>query len=148
MAVNVEYNTGAMMSYFLSAHMPWEGYVISFNGTKGRLEHIAHESTYISGDGSVPGRVKESDVSTKIIRNFSPAEEIKVRTGEGGHGGGDDPLLASVFESDPPADPLGRAAGAPDGAYSILSGVAAYHSIDRGDVVSIDELLGEWANKL
>ena len=51
----VEYENGVKMSYSLNAFMPWEGYMISFNGTKGRIEHRCEESVYISGDGSVPG---------------------------------------------------------------------------------------------
>jgi predicted dehydrogenase len=148
MVVNVEYDAGALMSYCLMAHMPWEGYRVYFNGTKGRLEHIACESTYTSGDGSVPGELQPNKTFTRLIPNFEQVQEIPIRTGAGGHGGGDNLLLDDLFLPNPPADTLNRAAGAADGAYSILTGVAAYHSIDSGRIISVDELLGEWAGKM
>ena len=39
MNVIVRYNTGATLSYSLNAFNAWEGYMIAFNGTKGRIEH-------------------------------------------------------------------------------------------------------------
>ena len=62
---------------------------------------------------------------------------------EGGHGGGDPILLADIFDPNPPADPLRRKASQKDGAYSILIGVAAYHSIDSGLPVKIADLIGD-----
>ena len=50
-------------------------------------------------------------------------------------------LLDDVFLLDPPADPLGRKAGELDGAYSILTGIAAYTSIDAGRAIKIAELV-------
>ena len=58
MHVTVTYRNGAMLSYSLHSFMPWEGYMIAFNGTIGRLEHLCQESVYFSGDGSVPGAIK------------------------------------------------------------------------------------------
>ena len=52
-------------------------------------------------------------------------------------------LLDDVFLPNPPADPLGRKAGQLDGAYSILTGIAAYRSIDSGRPVKIAELVDE-----
>ena len=68
---------------------------------------------------------------------------MAVRTGTGGHGGGDNPLLADIFDPNAPADPLHRKADQRDGAYSILVGVAAWHSIDTGQAVKIADLLGD-----
>ncbi len=42
-----------------------------------------------------------------------------------------------------PPDPLGRQADQRDGAYSILVGIAACHSIDTGRAVRIGDLLGD-----
>jgi len=55
MQLVVGYENGVRMAYSLNAFMPWEGYIISFNGAKGRLEQKCMETVYISGDGSVPG---------------------------------------------------------------------------------------------
>ena len=35
MAVMVRYNTKAILAYSLNTYMPWEGYRVAFNGTKG-----------------------------------------------------------------------------------------------------------------
>ena len=49
MAVMVRFENGAVMSYSLNAHCPWEGYRVMFNGTKGRLEVDVTERSYVSG---------------------------------------------------------------------------------------------------
>ena len=141
MNLAVRYDTGATMSYSLNAFLPVEGYSIAFNGDRGRLEHRACENTYVSGDGTVPGELKRGNVSITVISAFQSPREVEVHTGRGGHGGGDVVLLDDVFRPDPPADPLGRKAGQLDGAYSILTGIAAYRSIDSGRPVRIAELV-------
>ncbi len=141
MNVSVRYDSGATMSYSLNAFMPMEGYTIAFNGSRGRLEHRACENTYISGDGTVPGELARGKVSITLIPAFASPRELEVRTGKGGHGGGDVLLLDDVFLPEPPEDPLGRKAGHLDGAYSILIGVAAYRSIDSGRPVRITDLV-------
>ena len=143
MNVAVRYDTGATMSYSLNAFIPIEGYQVVFNGNRGRLEHRACENTYISGDGSVPGELEKGNVSITHIPAFQSPREIDVRTGKGGHGGGDVLLLDDLFLPDPPPDPLGRRATHIDGAYSILTGIAAYRSIDTGKPVKIAELVDE-----
>ena len=141
MTLSVRYRSGALLSYILTACSPYEGYRVVFNGSKRRLEHGACEDTYISGDGSVPGELQRKKTFITLIPEFSPPQEIEVRVAKGGHGGGDSPLLADIFEPDAPADPLARKAGITDGAYSILIGVAACHSIDSGKPVKISDLL-------
>lgn len=143
MSVSVKYKGGTLLNYMLHCYSPREGYAIAFNGTKGRIEHTASESTYMSGDGTVPGRLSKSDVTITLIREFSSPESIDVRTGEGGHGGGDVVLLADLFDPDAPADPLRRKASQRDGAYSVLVGIAAYHSIDSGKAIGISDLIGD-----
>jgi len=143
MSVSVRYKRGTILSYLLHSYSPYEGYKIAFNGSKGRLEHAACENTYISGDGTTPGELAKGKVSVTLIPEFSMPQEIEVRTGKGGHGGGDPVLLADLFDPNAPKDPLKRKAYQRDGAYSILVGVAAYHSIDTGKAVSIPALLGD-----
>ncbi len=142
-SVTVRYRGGALLSYMLHSYSPWEGYYIAFNGTTGRIEHKACENTYISGDGTVPGELSKGNVSITLIPQFAQPQEIEPRVVAGGHGGGDPPLLADIFDPNAPADPLGRKADQRDGAYSILTGVAAYHSIDTGKAVKIPDLLAD-----
>jgi predicted dehydrogenase len=137
----VRYNTGAFMSYSLNAFMPWEGYRIAFNGTKGRLEQDCVESVYISGDNNVPGETIPDGTKIRLYPHFLPAKNIPVRTGEGGHGGGDLVLLNDLFAKNPPKDPYLRAAGFGDGAMSILTGIAANKSMATGKAVKIASLV-------
>ena len=137
----VRYDTGAFMSYSLNAFMPWEGYKIAFNGTKGRLEHDCVESVYISGDGRVQGATIPQGTKIRLYPHFKPAQDIPVMTGKGGHGGGDEPLLVDLFSPRPPRDPYLRAADYTAGAMSILVGVAANKSMQTGQPVLIDRLV-------
>jgi predicted dehydrogenase len=137
----VEYENGVKMTYSLNAFMPWEGYIISFNGTLGRLEHRCEETVYISGDGSVPGALVSSGTTTHIYPHFKPAYGVDIWQAEGGHGGGDSPLLKDIFNPDGSGDPYLRAADHRGGAYSILTGIAANLSMNERKVVRVDELV-------
>ncbi|MGC9454629.1 MAG: Gfo/Idh/MocA family oxidoreductase [Phycisphaerae bacterium] len=143
MSVSVRYSRGAMMNYFLFTYSPWEGYQIAFNGNKGRLEHGSTQFAYISGEqeSADPGQIKKEGLYITLHPHFGDPKGFEPRTAKGGHGGGDDPLLADIFDPNAPADPLGRKADHRDGAYSILTGVAAYHSIDQGKPIKIADLV-------
>ena len=150
MAVMVKYASGATMSYHLTAYSPWEGWRIAFNGTKGRLEAEIHENSYISGgEGDANSRTVEG---AKEIEVYEPAlirvrplwgkpYDVEVPENEGGHGGGDARLLKDLFAPSPESDLLGRAAGVRDGAYSILTGIAANQSFNTGLPVQIADLV-------
>jgi predicted dehydrogenase len=142
MQVLVEYASGARLSYSLHAFMPWEGYEIAFNGTRGRLEHGCRESVYRSGDGTTPGELSAEGAWIRLRPHFGPPRDVPVDRGEGGHGGGDERLLAALF-GPPEPDPLGRAADHVAGAWSILTGIAANRSIASGLPVRVAELVPE-----
>jgi len=110
MNVLVKYDTGTTLCYSVNAFNAWEGYVICFNGTKGRLEHKSEESVYLIGDGSVPGALKPDGTTIKIYPLREPAYGVDVWTGEGGHGGGDDVMLADIFGAEKKSDKYMRAA--------------------------------------
>jgi len=141
MSVNVRYRGGALMSYLLHTYSPVEGYRVAFNGTKGRIEHYANENTYISGDENIPGQLARDSVGVALIPEFKSPTALSPRLSEGGHGGGDPVMLADIFDPDGRPDPLGRKANQVDGIYSIMVGIAAYRSIQRGQPVRIAELL-------
>ena len=52
MAVLVRYDTGATMTYHLTAYSPWEGYRLMVNGSTGRLELEVVESDHVSPAGA------------------------------------------------------------------------------------------------
>ncbi|MGC0397952.1 putative dehydrogenase [Streptomyces sp. SAI-126] len=150
MAVLVRYTSGATLTYHLTAYAPWEGYRVSFNGSEGRLELLVEESTWtrsevrVQGDtavlhgDAVGGTAGRTELTLR--RFWEPPREIKVRTGEGGHGGGDVGMLADLF-GEPEADPLGRAADEIAGARSLVTGLAANRSFESGGPVRTRDLL-------
>jgi predicted dehydrogenase len=141
MAGSVAYDSGAVMSYSLNAYMPKEGYYVAFNGEKGRIELDELERSYVSGhDGEMERATPRSGVRITVHPHFSKAYEVEPPKAVGGHGGGDVLLLSDVFKG-PGEDPLGRAADHIDGAYSILTGVAARNSIETGRPVEIADLV-------
>ncbi|MFA5203786.1 MAG: Gfo/Idh/MocA family oxidoreductase [Lentisphaeria bacterium] len=140
MNVVVDYHSGAQMSYSLNAFTPFEGYRIEFNGTKGRLEHVCQESSYVNGDGGVQGGFLADATRTRVYPHFQPPRDIPVRTGEGGHGGGDTVMLNDIFGV-PAPDPLRRSADQIQGAYSVLVGIAANRSMASGAAVRIGDLV-------
>jgi predicted dehydrogenase len=141
MNVLVTYDTHATLCYSLNAFNGWEGYVVSFNGTKGRLEHKMEELVYVSGDGSVPGAIKKEGTSIRVFPLREAAYQIEPRKGEGGHAGGDDPMLRDLFHPDRLADPLLRAADQRAGACAVLIGAAANSSFASGQPVAISDLV-------
>lgn len=143
MNVIVNYRSGATMSYSLHAFMPWEGFTISFNGTRGRIEHVCRESVYVNGDGNTPGELQLKGSHTTVFPHFLPAEPLELWSGSGGHGGGDPVLLNDLFGTNPPADKYLRAADQRAGAWSIMTGVAANHSLVSGQPVRIADLIGD-----
>jgi predicted dehydrogenase len=141
MNVQVRYNTGATMAYSLNAFNGWEGYIITFNGTKGRLEHKEEERMFLSRDNSLPRAVKAEGTYIRIYPMRAPAYEVEVWTGEGAHGGGDRVMLDDLFLPEKPADKYLRASDHRGGAYSILTGIAANHSFVSGKAVQIADLV-------
>jgi hypothetical protein len=144
MNVLVRYNTGAQMSYSLNAFSPWEGFRVSFTGTKGRIEVEAIEAVYINagGDPSKEGVVKGKKIT--VYPMFGDAYSVDSGKIEGGHGGGDTVLLNDIFGV-PEYDPFHRAAGYVDGCMSILTGISANKSMASGmpvDVLSLVDIPG------
>jgi hypothetical protein len=131
MTATVKYDNDVSMSYSLNAFMPYEGYRIGFNCTKGRLEHRNFERQ---------PWVTEPEDEIVVIKNFGHREVITVPHGVGGHGGGDKRLLDMIFTPGLP-DPYKQTADHMAGAYAALTGFAAIRSIDERRMVEISELL-------
>ncbi|MFD0717550.1 Gfo/Idh/MocA family protein [Paenibacillus sp. GCM10027626] len=140
MGVMVRYKNNAILTYSLNAYLPWEGYRIAFNGTKGRLEMAIVEQSYVNsgGDKALEGALKNKTIT--VFPMFAAPYEVEVEEGVGGHGGGDPVLLNDIFGV-PLQDRYKRAANHIDGARSILTGIAANRSIRTGQPVKIDELV-------
>ncbi|MGH3995437.1 MAG: Gfo/Idh/MocA family oxidoreductase, partial [Pseudonocardiaceae bacterium] len=85
MAVLVGYAGGAMLSYSLNAHSPWEGYRVGVNGTAGRIELDVVE------------RGRGQGTSLVLQRHWEPARRLEIPKDAGDHGGGDALLLDDLF---------------------------------------------------
>ena len=88
LAVIVDYERGATLSYALNAHSPWEGYRIAVNGTEGRaeLEVVERAAVLVGSDGNVvvdPSALPESSLADRW-----PATHAAASLG-GGPGGPD-----------------------------------------------------------
>jgi len=131
MSVQVRYHNRVPMSYSLNAFMPYEGYAVGFNGTKGRLDVRAYHAQ--------PWKV-ENLAEFRITQSFKTSQTFALKSGDGGHWGADQVMQDQIFR-DPKPDPLGRKAGSREGALSALIGIAARHSIEQRRPVKIDELV-------
>ncbi|MFN7250370.1 MAG: Gfo/Idh/MocA family oxidoreductase [Anaerobacillus sp.] len=140
LGVIVQYKNKAILNYSLNAYLPWEGFIISFNGSKGRIEVKVREQTYINsgGDKSDEGAIQEKFI--QVLPMFGKPYEVEVEETGGGHGGGDPVLLRDLFGT-PAEDEFRRAATHVDGAMSILTGIAGNISLRTGQAVKVDELI-------
>jgi len=127
----VRYSNGVQMNYSLNAAMPMEGYRLAFNGEGGRLEVRDYERQ--------PWKVEDKS-EAYLIKNFSgKREKIEMPHFEGGHAGGDDRLRDVIFRNARVPEYM-RLPDARAGAMSVLTGVAARTSIEKGRPVRVAEL--------
>ncbi|WP_022885926.1 Gfo/Idh/MocA family protein [Glaciibacter superstes] len=162
LAVLVDYDTGATMSYSLNAHSPWEGYRVTVNGTEGRaeLEVIERGAVLIGDDGRVvvdPSNPNSNPVAAAgderdrtdlrpngerliLQRHWEAAQEIEIPDGIGSHGGGDAYLLDHLFHRTQVDEPLHRVAGFADGVRAVSVGIAANRSLETGAPVRYIDL--------
>ncbi len=131
MSLAVRYAGGALLTYSLVAHSPWEGWRISISGTGGRLEAEDFSSGSRAADRIREVRVWDRQGGETVHR---------VVRSDAVHGGSDALMRTALFRGGVP-DPLGRQAGSRAGAMSLLIGAAANLSIASGQAVRIDDLL-------
>lgn len=140
MSVLVRYESGAMMSYSLTTYSPREGFRVAFTGTKGRMEVEVSENTYINGADKADMEGAAVGTSIKVYPMFGTPYDVEFTEGKGSHGGGDAIMFNDIFGT-PEPDPFNRAASHIDGAFSILTGIAANKSIATGLPVNIKDLV-------
>ena len=130
----VRYDQGALLSYSVNFSVPYEGYRLAINGTKGRIETMEYH---------MPKRVPfPTPVQTiDYFPLFGSKETIHVVHREGGHGGGDPILLEDLFLGPDPNRPYEILSGSKDGAYSIGTGEAVWRSVKEGRPVTLEEVL-------
>ncbi|XOJ02091.1 Gfo/Idh/MocA family protein [Paenibacillus polymyxa] len=140
-AATVKYSGGALMSYSVNFSLPYEGYRLAINGTKGRLETLEY---HMPARTPFPTPVQTID----YFPLFGSKETIHVVHREGGHGGGDPLLLEDIFLGEDKKRPYRILSGAEDGAYSVAAGEAVWRSVEEHRPISIDEVLGGWNSRV
>jgi predicted dehydrogenase len=130
LSVLVKYQNQVQMTYSLNAYLPWEGLNVVFNGSRGRLEMKLVEMSYVNsgGDRENEGSLESCDIT--VFPMFAAPYKADFSVGAGGHGGGDNAMLADLF-GEPEHDPLKRAADHRAGAMSILTGIAGNISMQQ-----------------
>lgn len=145
MQVQVQYANNVSLNYTLCAYSPWEGLEIRFHGTKGELVHKHIEVHGVFGgerDRSTPDDAFETTLHLAGER----AKDVPVWRPKtsGGHGGADPVMLGYLFDA-PNVEPdrYKRGSTHVDGAWSILTGIAANASIASGEAIDVDHMLSE-----
>lgn len=149
MSAQIKYANDTVVNYSLTTYSPYEGYRVAFNGTEGRIEAWL-DIPYLKDeqmDQEALHNLEMSQDETELVRQpmivhklWNKYEKVIVTTEKAGHGGGDKRLHEKIFQNPEQKDPFDRAAGARDGAMSILVGIAARKSIESGNPIRIEEL--------
>ncbi|UOQ43974.1 Gfo/Idh/MocA family oxidoreductase [Halobacillus salinarum] len=129
----VKYDRGALLSYSINFSLPYEGYRLAINGTKGRLE-----TKEFHAPSRVPFPVPEQTI--EYFPLFGAKETIQVLTQQGGHGGGDPVIQEDLFIGEDPKRSFTTLSGSQDGAYAVMTGEAVWRSVKEKRAVTIDEL--------
>jgi predicted dehydrogenase len=131
MTMNVRYHTGVLMSFSLNAFMPYEGFRIGFNGTKGRLDaRVYHAQPW-------PVDVL---AEIRVTPLFKPSRTLTVPKGGASHWGSDERLHESIFRG-PVPDPLHQRITVREAALECLLPIAARRSVEQQRPVFIEELV-------
>ncbi|WP_431800475.1 Gfo/Idh/MocA family protein [Halobacillus andaensis] len=132
----IQYDKGALLSYSINFSLPYEGYRLAINGTKGRIE-----TTEFHAPSRVPFRVPEQTIDYFPL--FGSKETIHVLQQEGGHGGGDPVIQEDIFLGEDPSRPYRVLSGSEDGAYAVTTGEAVWRSVKEKQPINIEKLLHE-----
>lgn len=140
MQVQAQYANDVSLNYTLCAYSPWEGVEVKFHGTKGELTHRHIETHGVFG--GIRDLTNRDQMETTLHVAGQQPEKIDVWAGEGDHGGADPVMLGYMFDAETVGDdPYKRGSTHLDGAWSILTGIAANKSMETGRTVVVDEML-------
>jgi predicted dehydrogenase len=143
MQVQVVYANGVSLNYTLCAYSPWEGFEIKFHGTRGELTHRHVEVHGVFGGVRDKATAEDAFTTTLHVAGEKP-RQLDVWTGSGDHGGADPVMLGYLFDPERVGpDRYNRGSSHIDGAWSILTGIAANASIASGLTIDVDQLLAE-----
>ncbi len=132
-SVNVQYSGGAVMSYSLTAHSPYEGMSLTLNGTEGRMEITEKKLDSYGYDLKARRAVKIFNRQGEEIEMHIPQKSAA------GHGGADDEIRERLFRDKNKPDPLSQMANTHAGLMSIGIGMAANLSMQENRRVNLNE---------
>ncbi|WP_202076587.1 Gfo/Idh/MocA family protein [Caldalkalibacillus salinus] len=130
----VKYNKGALLSYSINFSLPYEGYRLAINGTKGRIE-----TTEYHAPARIPFPTPVQTIDYFPI--FGAKETIHVVHREGGHGGADPVMLEDLFLGVDPRRTYPILSGAIDGGYAVSTGEAVWRSVQENKPIRLADLL-------
>lgn len=78
LGVMVHYENKAILTYSLNAYLPWEGFNVVFNGTKGRIEMKIVEKSYVNSGGDKADEGALIGKSIKVFPMFDEPYEVKI----------------------------------------------------------------------
>lgn len=129
------YDGGALMAYSETATAMYEGFKLSINGSKARME----VQKFSTKDESHPDETRNS---IRIIGLDHKFTSIPFPESQDQHDSADPKVQRMLFLGEQPELPSQRA-GVYEGVYSALIGIAANISISDGRIVDISELVGD-----
>ncbi|MBP1994288.1 Gfo/Idh/MocA family protein [Paenibacillus eucommiae] len=132
-AAVVKYEGNVFLNYSVNFSLPYEGYRLAINGTKGRIETQMYHSSRITFP--VPAQTID------YFPLFGSKESISVVPAPGMHSGADPMMQEHLFLGPDPTGPHDRLPSALDGAYSVATGEAVWRSAREGLPMRIAELL-------
>ena len=161
MSVQVRYRNGGLLNYSLNASVPYEGWNLAINGTKGRLESKItdnkpspgwQERFQITGPD---GRVLKgkgyavtdwpAEYGVHVMPHDGDDYEVRLPNIAEGHGGGDWKIFeAALADRYPESDALSVFANAVSGAFSTAIGAAANESMSSGVPVDLRARTADW----
>ena len=127
----IDYESGIVATYTLTAYNPCEGYRVVFDGTRGRAELHNVERRAVRPDGSLIRPVPAEENTITIQPHFARPHVLKLPDTTGLHGGGDRVMLGRLF-GPPSNDEYGHLADERAGARSAMVGMAANASLATG----------------
>jgi len=150
----VRYDSGAIMTYHITAYSPWQGYRVMFNGTKGRLELEVVDSTHrlkpdeftstnSVNDTPLAPHFGSSRVSLHPL--WEPSRDLPVVVQRGLHTERYAKMLSNLFGPRPGEtveikDISNQAATEIDGTMALAVGLAADQSLVTGKFVKVMDL--------
>ena len=138
----IEYENGISANYKLTAYNPCEGYRVTFDGTRGRIEHKNVERSHVQTDGSLVRPPLPERARIIVQPHFSRAYELALPQAEGLHSGGDKMMLRGLFGV-LSNDPYGLIADERAGVWSAMVGIAANASLHAGIPVVLADLAAD-----